>query len=215
MNPCIQRLFDNREMISKLAELLPFGFELAASRFSGSNPAIGKFREDCLAGFFASRFGGDMEPADSGTTRGLDIRLCGEPISIKTRTGDGAVKVIWTADSAKVKEEYKRFSPDCDILLINIFWKEIKDSIFFFTKEVQCDTMQEMTKDKYLKVGTGTNHRGIEISADAIRKMKSDERTLRHQVHWKKMGLNTLPYLEWKNMWDEDFVTELDKLDQK
>ena len=56
-------------------------------------------------------------------------------------------------------------------------------------------------KDKYLKANVGTNHRGIAISKEAMKAIKSDNRIFKISVNWNKTGLQYQPYQRWEDFW--------------
>lgn len=207
MNPCIVDLFENESRMQRLASSLPKAFEMAAMEIPGGNPAIGILREHILTGFFINEFGDKVVTEEGGITRGKDIYLCEVPLSIKTVTNNGEVKVLWTVDPLKIGIEISRdYSPSFDIFLVNIYWDKNKDSIFYIPTSVQSEIHHNL-KDKYLKARVGTNHRGIAISAAAMRMMKSDSRVLRWPVNWTKTGVAYTPYQRWEKFWhDHDSV---------
>ena len=202
MNPCIESLFADKERMDRLTYGLPRAFEMAALEVPKGNPAVGILREHILTGFFISEFGEDrVKTLTDGTKRGFDVSVCGHNLSIKTVTGNGEVKVLWTVDPLKIGIEISRdYKPECDIFLANIHWGQERDSIFYIPLAVQADA-REQFKDNYLKAKVGTNHRGIAISNTAMKFMKTDNRVLKHSVHWTQSGINYKPHDRWEEFW--------------
>ena len=203
MNPRIEALFSDKLRLDKLVLGLPRAFEMASREMPAGNPAVGILREHILTGFFISEFG-DLVGTDSGgITRGRDITLDGIPLSIKTVTGNGEIKVLWTVDPLKIGMEISRdYTPSYDIFLVNVFWGKNRDSVFYIPTEVQRE-IHDLMKDRYLKANVGTNHRGIAISSQAMREIKNDKRVLRCTVDWQKTGLNYSPYVRWQEYWTQ------------
>ena len=202
MNSCIVDLFKDDSAMSRLAAGLPRAFEMAALEMPKGNPAIGLLREHILIGYFINHFGHDsIQQVDDGVKRGSDVFVCEQELSIKTITDDSNVKVLWTADTKKVKYEITEgYKPDCDIFLVNIYWDRECDSIFYIPAIVQSELHKSMGK-KYLHANTGTNHRGISISRDAMIRLKADSRVLKKAVYWNKTELKHSAYERWEEFW--------------
>jgi len=204
MNPCIEGLFNDPKRMGRLTSGLPKAFEMAALEVPKGNPAVGILREHVLTGFFINEFGKDrVTPLDDGIKRGFDISVCDHDLSIKTVTGNAEVKVLWTVDALKIGIEISRdYRPECDIFLVNIYWRKEKDSIFYIPVSVQTDVREEF-KDNYLKAKVGTNHRGIAISNDAMKVIKEDNRVLRQSVKWQLSGIDYKPHDRWEKFWED------------
>ena len=195
MNPHLAELFADASRMARLTEGLPAAFEMAEKEVPKGNPAVGLVREHILIGFFIDEFGEDnVQLPGDGIARGHDILLHGSPLSIKTITGTGAVKVLWTVDPLQIGREISRdYSPDCDILLLRIHWGKAVDSIFYIPQAVQQE-VRDALKDGYLHAKVGTNHRGISISSAGMNALLTDGRTLRAGVNWQRAGLDHTPY---------------------
>ena len=203
MNQCIIELFNDPQKTTKLTHGLPVAFEMAGLELPSGNPAVGFLREHAITGFFIHLFGASrVELPEHGNTRGFDIVVCGEPLSIKTVAGDGGVKVIWTVDTSRVEREIDSgYAPDCDMLLTRIYWNENKPSIFYIPLSVQNEIYETLGGDRYLTAHTGTNHRGISIRAPAMTKLMHHSNTMRLTVNWIKSGLDYTPYTRWEEFW--------------
>ena len=178
MNPCLCDLFRITEKRERFAKGLPVAFDMVRQRMPKSNPAVGILREHVILGFLQAEFGSDevIVPED-GTERGHDVELCGEKLSIKTRTNAGGFKVIWTADSEYAQQEINEgYNPECDILLVNIHWNMNINSVFFIPMDVQDEVIGRLGRRNYLSSATGTNNRGIEIRTSAVTNLRNHER---------------------------------------
>jgi len=82
-------------------------------------------REKIIIALLIYKFGEkNVETEIPITEPEVDVKLFGYPISIKTVTGKNlnGIKLIWTVDPLKAKEFSKKYTPSCDILLIQINW---------------------------------------------------------------------------------------------
>ena len=192
--------------MEKFQRNLPSAFDAVKQRLSKGNPAIGILREHVILGFFAAEFGKQsIEIPEYGTQRQYDVVLCGHPLSIKTRTGDGGFKILWTADTEQVDREIRGgFIPEHDILLINIYWGEEKNSVFYIPLVVQKFVLEQMGRANYLSSATGTNNRGIEVSRKAVTALKAHRDTMSMSVNWKvQLFQYPKPWEEWQKFWLE------------
>lgn len=204
MNPCLVDLFNNTEKIDKFAKWLPTMFDIVRHQVPEGNPAVGILREHVIIGFFVSEFGEkNVDVPTYGNKRSLAMELCGHKLSIKTRTGKGTIKAIWTSDTEKVEEEINEvYEPQHDILLIRIYWDEKMDSVFYIPLFVQESVLDTIGRSEYLKSATGTNNRGIEISAKALSLLEKHNQTMSFKVDWRTTNGNYPPPWErWCACW--------------
>lgn len=204
MNQCIVDLFNDPQKVTKLKHGLPVAFEMAGLELPSGNPAVGFLREHAITGFFVYLFGADrVQLPEHGNARGFDIVVCDEPLSIKTVTSNGSVKLIWTVDTSSISKEIGgKYSPDCDMLLTRIYWNENKPSIFYIPLAVQEEVFTTLGVTKYLTAAIGTNHRGISIRAPAMTELMNHTKTMRLSVNWVKSGLDYTPYKRWEKFWE-------------
>lgn len=206
MNPCLVDLFNNPEKRNKFAGRLPTMFDMVRHRVPKGNPAVGIFREHVIIGFFVNEFGVEnvVVPA-YGNKRSFAMELCDHKLSIKTRTGRGTFKVLWTADTEKVEKEINEaYEPQHDILLINIHWDKKRESVFYIPLLVQESVMDSIGRFEYLKSATGTNNRGIEITTKALSHLEKHKQTKSFQVDWTTTnGTYPAPWEEWKEYWQQ------------
>lgn len=194
-------LFNNVDRLGRLVRGLPIAFEMASSEVPKQNPAIGILREHVLAGFFVHEFGQhNVKFPKDGINRSYDISIYGKPLSIKTITGNGDVKVLWTVDTKIVNEEIKAYTPEIDIFLVSINWNKNCESIYYIPLCVQL-TVQKMLGPQYLNAAVGTNHRGISISKTAMKLIKENENVSKTSVNWVKVGVNYAPHDRWMDFW--------------
>ena len=202
MNKCIIDLFYDNKKANKLTKGLPKAFEMINLELPG-NPAVGILREHAIIGFFRDELHeGKIEIPDCGNVRGFDVIVCNHKLSIKTVTKNGDIKVLWTVDNDKVDIEIGgHYQPDCDIFLVQIYWNEIKDSVFYIPLEVQSEVFNKLSSNNYLKSSKSTNNRGIALSKKAKSLLLSHKHTLKLEVNWEKSELNHTPYAKWEEFW--------------
>ncbi|MDE0184113.1 MAG: ThaI family type II restriction endonuclease [Candidatus Poribacteria bacterium] len=203
MNPCIANLLKDDIKVTRFVKNLPIAFEIVANEMPKGNPAIGILREHVIIGYFISEFGQNkIRVPEEGNKREFDVEVCGEPLSIKTITGNSLVKILWTADQTIVNEEIAyRYHPETDMFLITIHWGKTQNSVFYIPKHVQSETYNQLGAAHYLRVASNTNHRGITIASKAMKTLKCHSDTLSCVVGWYKRGLHSSPYERWENYW--------------
>jgi hypothetical protein len=203
MNECIVSLLRDSNKSAKLARGLPKAFEMAGLELPSKNPAVGFLREHIVIGFFLNEFGADnIQIPNTSTERGYDVAVCGGQLSIKTVTGGGKIRMLWTPDTYKVGGEVKVYTPEYDLFLVHINWGQCKDGVYYIPREVQCIIHEANPKD-YLHVPVGTNHRGPELTTSAKNALLKHHDTIRLKVDWKKHGLDYTPYNRWEKFWEK------------
>jgi hypothetical protein len=175
---------------------------------------VGSIREKILIALLMYKFGKEnLETEIPITMSEVDVIFFRQPISIKTITGYSGVKVIWTVDAQKAFEFYNTYQPKCEMLLTQLRWdvkeKNIKKGahpggLFYIPLQVQKEVLADIGKDKYLKLPKrGTNPRGVEISALALRKLLNHKRTKCIKIIWKRSQIIYDPYKRWVDYWKE------------
>ncbi|MGC8755318.1 MAG: ThaI family type II restriction endonuclease [bacterium] len=121
-------IFEDKKLTEKVQIRLPYLFQLAAlesSRAGKTGMEVGSVRERIIVALLIYKFGeANVDTEIPITEPEVDVKLFGEPISIKTITGKNfeGVKLIWTVDTHKAEEFSKNYYPRCDILLVQINW---------------------------------------------------------------------------------------------
>lgn len=206
MNHCLIELFSKPERIDFFTRHIPEAFSEVRSELGKGNPAVGILRENVIIGFFLAEFGvTKVDLVEEGNKRGHDVVICGEELSIKTITQDGGVKILWTVDNDSVDKEIEGgYQPHCDMMLISIYWGEIRDSVFYIPVHVQKEAHLSLKKD-YFNVDKHSNHRGIEISSVAMGKLKNHRDTKRAMVDWTfhkdSLKRSVRSYERWTEFW--------------
>jgi len=124
-------MFEDAKLVNRIKNKLPYLFQLAeleSSRAGKIGMEVGSIRERIIIALLIYKFGeANVETNIPTTEPEVDVKLFGEPISIKTITGKGfsGVKLIWTVDAQKAREFRETYYPHCNIILIQISWGSI------------------------------------------------------------------------------------------
>jgi len=195
--------------VEKICKRLPYLFHLAeleSSRAGKIGMEVGSLRERIIVALLVYKFGEDNVEKEIPITKSeIDVRLFGEPISIKTITGKGfgGVKLNWTVDPEKAFEFRENYHPLCDILFIQINWNE-KGRFCYIPLQVQNEILNRYGKDKYIKLPKpGTNPRGVEINKDALSCLVENEMSKVIKIFWQKTKISYDPFKRWVDYWKE------------
>jgi len=210
MSNDIQGLFEDKSLVEKIQRKLPYLFQLAeleSSRAGKIGMEVGSVREKIINALLIYKFGEEnVETEIPITETEMDVKLFGNPISIKTITGKNpsGVKLIWTVDAQKSIEFSKKYSPGCDMLLVQINWAN-GGGFYYIPKEVQIETLRSMGHENYIKLPkAGTNPRGVEMSGIAMNHLITNPNTMRILINWKKESIDFKPFARWVKLWQMD-----------
>jgi len=201
-------IFSDENLIRLIKEKLPYLFQIAekeSSRAGKIGMQVGSVRENIVVALLAHKFGIDNIDTNIPITEPeVDAIVCGEPVSVKTITGNlTGVKLIWTVDAEKALEFFNSYYPKYDILLVQIKWMTA-GGIFYIPKEVQIQVFSDIGREKYLKLPKqGTNPRGVEITEEALTKAVKDSRTRAIPIHWQRRDIEFNLYERWLKLWEE------------
>lgn len=204
----VKDLFYDKDMITKIQNKLPKLFhiaELEASRAGKIGMEVGSVREKVIIALLIYRFGKEnVNTSIPITEPETDVIVKGKPYSIKTITGSGGVKAVWTVDAESASNFINNYKPRCDILLVKICWGCEEGGLYLIPLSVQNQVFKKLGKEKYLKMPkAGTNPRGVEFSKIAIESMLSDLGAYKILVNWKKEILEYDAYKKWVEYWKE------------
>ena len=204
----IKELFTDNITVSEIQAKLPKLFRIAeieSSRAGKIGMEVGSLREKVIGGLLIYKFGEVNVNTEIPITESeTDVIVAGKNLSVKTITRNGGVKAVWTVDAKSSKNFIDNYIPKCDILLIQIWWGENKDSLFFIPLNVQKEIFNLLGKEKYLKMPkAGTNPRGVEFSKEAIQKMLQHSKTSKIKINWIKQDIPYNVYKRWVDFWKE------------
>jgi len=203
-------IFEDEKLANRIKKRLPYLFQLAeleSSRAGMIGMEVGSLRERIIVALLIYKFGEvNVETEIPITEPEVDVRLFGEPVSIKTITGKrfGGVKLIWTVDAQKAKEFREKYYPHCDILLAQISWNNL-GGFYYIPLEAQKRLFNKVGREKYIKLPKpGTNPRGVEITKKALSSLVEDSKSKSIVIDWQKTKIDYNPYKRWVDLWRED-----------
>ncbi len=204
----IADLFTDQVIIQKIQNNLPQLFylaELESSRAGKVGMEVGSVREKILIALLIYKFGSEnVETKIPITEPEVDVKVFGNPISIKTMTGRrlGSVKLIWTVDAAQALKFSQEYIPCFDMILAQINWEGI-GWLFYFPCSLQKDVLIQINRERYIKLPkAGTNPRGVEISSEALNILANHPNALKIPINWNREKIEYNPYGRWLEYWE-------------
>ncbi len=203
----LAKIFEDEKLIDKIKRCLPHLFQLAeieSSRAGKIGMEVGSIRERILVALLIYKFGEEnVETEIPITEPEIDAKLFGKPVSIKTITGRGGVKIAWTVDAEKAREFRETYAPKCDVLLVQIKWGG-RGGLFYIPFKVQQKIFKELGRARYIKLPKPrTNPRGVEYSKEALSRLMKDAETKLIEINWEKAEVEFNPYKRWVDYWKE------------
>jgi len=217
----LEELFSDTSTVELVKRKLPKLFQMAeleSSRAGKVGMEVGSLRERIIIALLIHKFGSENVDTDIPITETqVDVKLFGEPVSVKTITGDGGVKAVWTVDAQSAASFIGTYSPRCDILLAQIKWgcnafshvlpgtPHHPGGLFLIPLGAQNAVFSKMGRQNYLKMPKqGTNPRGVEFSKGAVKSLLQHSDTKCIPVLWKKQKIDYDPYKRWVDYWAAD-----------
>lgn len=209
MNRHLIEIFEDEELKAKIQAKLPYLFsiaELESSRAGTTGMQVGSLRENVIIALLIYKFGEkNVETWVRITEPEVDLRLFGQPVSIKTIKGKrlSGVKLIWTVDTPKTQEFRENYYPRCDILLVQVNWGG-KGGFYYLPLEVQRKVFNAVGRAAYIKLPKpGTNPRGVEITKEALEAIVTDKESKAIEIYWQRTKVDYNPYQRWVDYWRE------------
>jgi hypothetical protein len=206
----ITELFTDTKIIRRIQTKLPELFylaELESSRAGKIGMEVGSVREKVVIALLIYKFGQENVETDIPITEPeVDVKVFGNPISIKTMTGKklGSVKLIWTVDAEQALRFSKEYLPCYDTILVQLNWGGL-GWFFYFPCPIQIETLQRIGRERYIKLPkVGTNPRGVEISAEALNILATHPQILKFSIQWIRETTEYNPYERWLELWKRD-----------
>ncbi len=210
MDQRIKKIFDDKELVTRIQDKLPKLFQIAeleSSRAGKVGMEVGSVREKIIVALFIYIFGEKNVKTEIPITAAeVDVEVYNNPISIKTITGKNpnGVKLIWTVDAEKSKEFNEKYIPACDMIFVQINWAD-GGGFYYIPKETQIEVLNILGKEKYIKLPKqGTNPRGVEMSGRAIQELLQHKNTLSIPINWKKEISDFKPFKRWVELWEQE-----------
>jgi len=202
----IEDIFGDTKLVEEIQEKLPKLFNIAeieSSRAEKIGMEVGSLREKIIIALLIYKFGSDYVNTKIPITEPeTDVILNKNKISIKTITGNGGVKAVWTVDAQSAEKFIKGYTPKCDMILVQIFWGSENGGFFFIPLKLQQEVFKNLGKGAYLKMPKpGTNPRGVEFSKKAIKSMFMHKDIKRIKINWKKEKVDYNVHERWVKYW--------------
>jgi len=206
----LAEMFEDAKLVEKIRRQLPYMFQLAeleSSRAGKTGMEVGSVREKILIALLIYKFGEENVGTEIAITeREVDVKLFGQPVSIKTITGLGGVKIIWTVDAQKSREFRESYTPKCDTLLALIRWDGY-GGLYYIPLEAQHKIFRALGTNGYIKLPKeGTNPRGVEYTKEALVKLLKDSDTKEIEIEYRKTKIEFNAYKRWVDLWRQDFT---------
>jgi hypothetical protein len=210
MSRYLIEIFEDEELVGKIKRRLPYLFQLAeleSSRAGKTGMEVGSIREKIIVALLIYKFGeANVETEIPITEPEVDVKLFGDPISIKTITGKGlaGVKLIWTVDAQKAREFCENYYPKCDMLLVQVNWNDT-GGFYYIPLSAQKRVFDKLGRKNYIRLPKpGTNPRGVEFTKEALSSLVGDSESRSILINWQRTQIEFNPYKRWVDLWRED-----------
>ncbi len=210
MNDHLAELFNDTKIVIKIKKRLPYLFQLAeleSSRAGKIGMEVGSVREKIIIALLIYKYGEENVESDLPITEPeVDVKLFGQPISIKTISGrePSGIKLIWTVDPEKARDFLNTWYPKYDLIFVHINWSG-NGGLYYVPSGIQEEVFNRVGREKYIKLPKqGTNPRGVEISKDALRTIIDSYGTKVIKINWVKEPIEYNPFKKWVDLWGEE-----------
>ena len=213
MIPQLVKLFEEEYYITLLQQKLPRAFEVAdgeAKRIQqrkgnktheSVGQEVGVIRERILVAFLRRALGDLHVEMPRANAPMRDVMVFGEQLEIKTAGGNGKVKAKWTADAQSAQRDIAAFVFTSDLLLVRIWWKQERDSLFYIPVEVLDEISKGVDPRDYISGAANTNNRGIEFKKSFMARAEQHILTTRVPIRWEKSDISIDPTDRWLAYW--------------
>lgn len=206
MGNAISQLLTNPVYSKIIQEKLPPAFQTVECELKG-NPAVGLLREQVILGMLIAFLGEDkIKLVDSGVNPDIDCYCDSEPLSIKTVSGSGGIRMKWTSNAVKAKQFMDSHKPTGNLLIVRIIWDEY-GSMRFIPLDVQQDTFNRLGIKQYLDYRGSTNTRGVNLSPKAEQAINSHSNCVSLPILWSRSKSVVNPIDKWTDYWRKQFIT--------
>jgi hypothetical protein len=200
MNKLIRQLLTDPKYIEVIRQKLPPAFQTVEDELKG-NPAVGLLREQVILGMLIAFLGEDkVAVVPSGVNPDIDCYIESEPLSIKTVSFSGGIRLKWTSNALKAKEFIDSYEPIGHLLVIRIAWGET-GTIRFIPLDIQQGIFREIGVAKYLDYRGSTNTRGVNLSQGAELALNRHPQSVRLSIVWERSAGIINPIDKWVDYW--------------
>lgn len=202
------KIFEDADLVGRIRNRLPYLFELAeleSSRAGKVGMEVGSLRERIIIALLIYKFGQENVETNIPITQPeVDAKVFNTPISIKTITGEGGVKAVWTVDAIKAKEFLQNYVPRVEMLLVRVNWGGT-GKFFYIPGSVQQEVFNSLGRYRYFKLPkAGTNPRGVEFSKETITALVRHKNTKSIDIFWLRSKVDYNAYQRWVDYWSKD-----------
>lgn len=142
----------------------------------------------------------NVKQIESGVNPDIDCYVDSEPLSIKTVSLSGGIRLKWTSNAVKSKEFISSFEPNSNLLVIRVSWG-YTGTISFIPLEAQQHFFKRYGVNQYLDYRGSTNTRGVNLSSTAEYELLKNPSTVILNILWGKSGSTVNPVKQWTDYW--------------
>lgn len=202
MSKLIRQLLTDSKYIEVIQQKLPPAFQTVEDELKG-NPAVGLLREQVILGMLIAFLGRDkVEVVLSGVNPDIDCYIESEPLSIKTVSFSGGIRLKWTSNALKAEEFIDNYEPIGHLLVIRVAWGKT-GTIRFIPLDAQQSIFRQIGVAGYLDYRSSTNTRGVNLSQRAELALNQHPQSLELPIVWERSKAIINPIDKWVDYWQE------------
>ncbi len=202
MSKLIRQLLTDLKYVEVIRQNLPPAFQTVEDELKG-NPAVGLLREQVILGMLIAFLGNDkVAVVQSGVNPDIDCYIESEPLSIKTVSLAGGIRLKWTSNALKAEEFIDGFEPIGHLLVIRVTWGKT-GTIHFIPLDVQQSVFRQIGVAGYLDYRSSTNTRGVNLSKGAELALNQHPQSVRLPISWERSAAIINPIDKWVDYWKE------------
>lgn len=198
----LNQLLTNPRYTEIIQQKLPPAFQTVEDELKG-NPAVGLLREQVILGMLIAFLGEHrIKLIESGVNPDIDCFVDSEPLSIKTVSFSGGIRLKWTSNAVKAKAFIDTYKPMGNLLVIRIAWGET-GSMRFIPLDLQQRVFNQMGVTRYLEYRGTTNTRGVNLSPEAESALIRHPQSISLPILWQRSKTVINPIDKWIGYWRE------------
>ena len=207
MGSRVRELFEDPQTAEEIRRKLPRLFRIAElEHIKGGKlgQEVGNIREQIVIALLMYKFGKEnVEPLPS-TQSEADVKLFGEPLSVKAGRKYSSFKLSWTVNGIKADEFLRTYVPRYDLIWVEVSWNK-PGGVYYIPYEVQLEVFGLLGRENYIKLPKpGTNPRGIPIYRKALKLLMNHPQSLCIPIFWEIPTVEYDPYKKWVDLWKEE-----------
>jgi hypothetical protein len=200
MSNQIKQLLSDPEKVKLIRQKLPPAFQIVEAQLKG-NPAVGLLREQVIIGMLIALLREDsVKSIEGGVNPDIDCYVDSEPLSIKTVSYKGGIRLKWTSNAVKAREFIKSYEPMCNMLVVRIVWEDLGE-MRFIPLILQQRIFRRLGVDHYLEYSSTTNTRGVNLSQQAEEILNAQLESTNLSISWQRSGIPVNPMDKWVDYW--------------